>query len=334
MYVEAQPLGGGPKASQGDALWTAPNPAIGAVFSYYLKEAPKTRKAKRQAAEKEAAKKGANIPVPTWEELRKEDQEEPVTVVFTVSDDGGTVVRRFSTPATAGIQRVTWDLRYPAVAPLTGAPPRPRDEDDDAPSGPMVAPGGYRVQMALRADGIETPAGVPQPFQARPLGQGTLAPPDRAQVAEFNQGAARLQRAAMGSGASLGELETRLRLLTQAIEQTPRASAALRDSARAVRAVAVALRTEFSGDQTIGGRSEPTPVTVMGRIQRVIGSLWSSTAAPTATHRRSLAIASEQLGEFLPKLRIFADQLKRLEDLAEAAGAPWTPGRIPNWRPS
>ena len=334
MYVEAQPLGGGPKASQGDALWTAPNPAIGAVFSYYLKEAPKTRKAKRQAAEKEAAKKGANIPVPTWEELRKEDQEEPVTVVFTVSDEGGAVVRRFSTPAAAGIQRVTWDLRYPAVAPLTGAPPRPRDEDDDAPSGPMVAPGGYRVQMALRADGIETPAGEPQSFQARPLGQGTLAPPDRAQVAEFNQGAARLQRAAMGSGASLGELETRLRLLTQAIEQTPRASAALRDSVRAVRAVAVALRTEFSGDQTIGGRSEPTPVTVMGRIQRVIGSLWSSTAAPTATHRRSLAIASEQLGEFLPKLRTFADQLKRLEDLAEAAGAPWTPGRIPSWRPS
>ena len=177
------------------------------------------------------------------------------------------------------------------------------------------------------------PAGTPQTFEARPLGQGTLPAPDQKQVAEFNQGAARLQRAAMGTGASLGELEIRLRLLTQAIEQTPRASAALRDSARAVRTVAVALRTEFAGDQTIGSRSEPTPVTIMGRIQRVIGSLWSSTTAPTATHRRSLAIASEQLGVFLPKLRALADQQKRLEDQAEAAGAPWTPGRIPAWRP-
>ena len=114
---------------------------------------------------------------------------------------------------------------------------------------------------------------------------------------------------------------------------TPRASAALRDSVRAVQTVAVALRTEFSGDQTIGSRSEPIPTTVMGRIQRVIGSLWSSTAAPTVTHRRSLAIASEQLGTFLPKLRALADQLKRLGDQAESAGAPWTPGRIPAWRP-
>lgn len=333
MYVEAQPLGGGPKGSQGDALWTAPNPPIGAAFSYYLKEAPTTRKATRQAAEKETVKKGADVPVPTWDDLRKEDQEEPPVVVFTVTDDGGNVVRRFTTPAGAGIQRVTWDLRYPAVAPLTGAPARPREDDDDGPSGPMAAPGTFRVQMAIRTDGVEAPAGTPQTFEARPLGQGTLPAPDQKQVAEFNQGAARLQRAAMGTGASLGELEIRLRLLTQAIEQTPRASAALRDSARAVRTVAVALRTEFAGDQTIGSRSEPTPVTIMGRIQRVIGSLWSSTTAPTATHRRSLAIASEQLGVFLPKLRALADQQKRLEDQAEAAGAPWTPGRIPAWRP-
>ncbi len=334
MYVEAQPLGGGPKGSLGDALWTAPNPPIGAVFSYYLKEAPKTRKAKRQAAEKDAAKKGADAPVPSWEELRKEDQEEAPTVIFTVTDGDGRVVRRLGSPATAGIQRATWDLRYPPADPITGAPPRPRDDGDDGPTGPMAAPGTYRVQMALRVDGVESPVGPAQSFDARPLGQGTLPAPDRAQVAEFNQGAARLQRAAMGTGSALGELENRLRLLAQAIEPTPRAAAALRDSVRSVRAAAVGLRAEFSGDATIARRNEAVPVTIMERVSRVVQSLWSNTAAPTATHRRSLTVASEQLGSFVPKLKALADQLKRLEDQAEAAGAPWTPGRIPAWPPT
>jgi hypothetical protein len=165
-----------------------------------------------------------------------------------------------------------------------------------------------------------------------PLGQGTLSAEDQGRIASFNREAARLQRAALGAGQALTEVENRLRLLAQAIDQTP-AAATLRDSARAAVAVGRDLRTEFSGDQTVGSRNEPTSVTILGRVGRVVGSTWTTTTGPTATHRRSLEVAGRQLGDFLPKLRAHSERLRRLEDLAESAGVPWTPGRIPTWRP-
>ncbi len=332
VFVPAQPLGGGTKGSQGDALWTAPNPAFGAVFTYYLKDEVKTLKAKRQTAEKEAAKKSADVPIPSWDALRREDREDPPAVVLTVLDEAGTVVKRITGPPGAGFHRVTWDLRHPAPTPVTGAPPRPRDDDDDGPSGPLTVPGRYQVRLALRADGVETPIGEPRSFRTVPVGQASMPAAEQAQVTAFNLETARLQRSVLGAGQALGEMETRLRLLTQAIEQTPRA-ASLSDSARATRTAVQDLRAEYSGDQTIGGRNEPTPVTILGRLGRVIGSSWSTTTGPTATQRRSFEVAGQQFGEFLPKLRALADRLRRLEDLAEAAGAPWTPGRIPTWRP-
>jgi hypothetical protein len=68
-------------------------------------------------------------------------------------------------------------------------------------------------------------------------------------------------------------------------------------------------------------------------VGRIVGGTWASTSAPTATHRRSYEIASRELAAFLPDLRSAAADLQRLEQAAEAAGVPWTPGRIPSWTP-
>ena len=43
MYQPSDPLGGGEKASQGDAFFAAPNPPFGAVFTYYLEDGLETR---------------------------------------------------------------------------------------------------------------------------------------------------------------------------------------------------------------------------------------------------------------------------------------------------
>ena len=103
---------------QGSSFYTAPNPPYGATFVYYLKDAPKTMKQKRQEAEREAQKNNRPFRYPTIEELRAETEEDAPALLFTISDDAGKVVRRISAPATAGMQRVVWDMRYtpPAIA--------------------------------------------------------------------------------------------------------------------------------------------------------------------------------------------------------------------------
>src|SRR5437016_11703349 len=69
MYIQAQPLGGRGKSFQGESFFTAENPAFGATFTYYLKEELKTKKTRRQEAERAAARSGAGVNLPRRAEL-------------------------------------------------------------------------------------------------------------------------------------------------------------------------------------------------------------------------------------------------------------------------
>ncbi len=72
----------------------------------------------------------------------------------------------------------------------------------------------------------------------------------------------------------------------------------------------------------------------MSRIQQVVFGHWSSTSAPTATHRQNYEIAAAEFSTMLDELRTLVEgDLVALEEKLEAAGAPWTPGRaIPRWQ--
>src|SRR5436190_1302103 len=74
MYIQAQPIGGRGKMFQGESFFNAENPPFGATFTYYLKEELKTKKAKRQEAEREALKKNAAINLPGRAELQAEEE--------------------------------------------------------------------------------------------------------------------------------------------------------------------------------------------------------------------------------------------------------------------
>ena len=70
---------GGPQGAQGDSFFRTPNPEFGATFTYYVKESTKTKKQSRQEKEAEITKTAGDLPIPTWEELRDEEQEEAVS---------------------------------------------------------------------------------------------------------------------------------------------------------------------------------------------------------------------------------------------------------------
>ncbi len=94
------------------------------------------------------------------------------------------------------------------------------------------------------------------------------------------------------------------------------------------------LRVQLNGDPTMSKRNEPVPPGIVDRVQQVVAGHWSATSDVTATHRRNYEIAAEEFAPVLEKLRTLVESdLRRLEDAAEAAGAPWTPGRVPSWRP-
>jgi hypothetical protein len=331
-YMPSSPIGGRGKAFLGESLFTAPNPPLGAVFTYYLKEAPKTRKQQRVAAEKDAGTKGTPPRYPTRDEFVAEAREEAPSVVMTVADATGAVVRRITAPARAGVQRAAWNLRYPSSAPVS-ARPASTDPFSEPPSGPMVLPGSYSVSFALRADGKETPFGVRQAFEVTALNLSTLPPADRPQLLAFQQKAASIQRAVLGSIAAAREAQERIDGLKRAIEDTPAAEAALATELRAIEGRLKDIQVALSGDSVMERRNEPVPMSIQDRVNAIVRSHWNATAAPTGTNLRAYDIAAEEFTVQLDRLRQLVEaDLRKVEAALEAAGGPWTPGRVPVWK--
>ena len=332
MYIQSQPLGGRGKSFQGESFFTAENPAFGATVTWYLKEALKTRKEKRQEAEKEAERKRAPVGWPTREQLRAEEEEEAPAMVVTITDSGDRVVRRLTGPITGGMQRLTWDLRYPAAN--LSAPPAPdADPDFEPPSGPLVMPGSYKAQVAKRVDGVVTPLGPPQEFQVVVEGQEDMSVSDRTALVEFQQKANRLQRAASGATQAANALKPRIAAIKRAIAETPSLPARLYDDATALDKRTNEILRALNGDTAARQRNMNTPLSINDRVGYVVGAQRMSTSRPTQTQQNQYAAAAQDFEGVLGQLRQLIEvDLSRLEKQLEAAGAPWTPGRIPEWK--
>jgi photosystem II stability/assembly factor-like uncharacterized protein len=332
LWVVDSPLGGGGRATQGERFYIASNPPYGATFTYHLGEGYQTLKEQRREREKKRIEKREDVFYPSWDSLRAEDREEEPSIVLTVTDDAGQVVRRLTGPAKKGFHRVTWDLAHEPLRPIE-LQPRQRSEFDDSYDSPLVTPGTYRVAMSKRVDGRETPLSEPRAFVVEPLANTTLPARDRGEVVAFHRRTADLQGAVLGATRALGEVGNRLRHLQRGVDQSPSAPAALRAEVRALNDRWRSLQQAFSGDATIRGREEPTPPTLVERVNQVAGGSWASTSNVTGTHRRNLELAAAEFRTALGELRALVAAVTGFEAKAEAAGVPWTPGRVPDWKP-
>jgi photosystem II stability/assembly factor-like uncharacterized protein len=332
LYIQSQPLGGRNKSFQGESFFTAENPPFGATVTWYLKDALKTRKEKRQEAEKEAEKKNASVGWPTSDQLRAEEEEDTPAIVVTITDANNRVVRRLTGPITAGMQRITWDLRDPA-ANLSAPPPPDADPDFEPPSGPLVMPGSYKAQVGKRVDGVVTPLGPPQEFEVVVEGQENMSPADRSALVEFQQKAARLQRAVSGANQAANALTPRFNAIKRAIAETPSLPSNLYEEAIALEKRKNDILRALNGDTAARQRNMNTPPSINDRVGYVVGAQRMSTSRPTQTQQNQYAAAAADFQTVLVQLRQLIEiDLARLEKQLEAAGAPWTPGRIPEWK--
>ncbi|HEY6825424.1 MAG TPA: hypothetical protein VI259_01130 [Gemmatimonadaceae bacterium] len=330
LYVESSPLGLPAVAFQGHNTYMAPNPPFGAVFTYYLKDAIESRRTQRQKADAALAKKNADVLYPSWDSLKAEDREEEPAVVVTVSDANGQVVRRFTAPTSAGINRVAWDLRLQPTDPVNGPPYQP-DPDfpfTAPPVAPFAPPGTYQVALAKRVDGVFTPLATPQRFQVVDVdsvpGRTMATIADQRKIAE-------LERSVLGTSALINEAQRRVGFLKRAIDETPGADTSL---AHRVRTLEQQLRDAdelLNGDPTRARRNEAVPQSMTARLGGAIGSAWgTSLTALNAAQRAQIDIVRRDFDAVLARVRQLVDvDLKNLEQASEAAGVPWTPGRLP-----
>jgi photosystem II stability/assembly factor-like uncharacterized protein len=333
LYIERFPIGGPNKGFLGDSYYTAANPPYGATFTYYLKEKLKTRKEKRQAAEKEAAKKNATAPYPSNDELRAEAEEPRPEVFLMVYDEAGAPIRRVPASLDAGFHRIAWDLRY-----STPSMPEKGGDDDGFPSagnlGPLVLPGKYSVRLFQKAEGKTTELSSSQSFTVVADGAAPVSAADRAAREEFLRKVSSLYRAVSGATSVADELQGRLTSIHKALHETPAADQALGSVADSLSQRNRELLRALNGDAVLAARNENVPPAINDRLQGIMEGERFSSSKPTQTHLDDYAIAASDFQDTLAKLRTLVGvDLNKLEKDMEAAGAPWTPGRIPSWQP-
>ncbi len=251
-----------------------------------------------------------------------------------MTDATGHVVRRITGPITAGISRVSWDLRYPPAS--LPPPPNPETEDpfNEGPAGPLVMPGTYKVSVAKRTDGVITTLAQTQEFQVKVEGQENMSASDRAVLVEFQQKTARLQRAVSGALEAANALRPRLVAIRRALLETPSAGESLLADATALDKRTNEVLRALRGDTALRQRNMNLPPSINERVGDIVGSQRMSTARPTQTQMNQYAAAAADFETTLAQLRQLIEvDLAKLEKQMEAAGAPWTPGRIPEWKP-
>ena len=328
-YIPLRPIDSIGKGCLGDNFYTAPNPPFGSVFTYYLKETLKTGAAARRDEEKNLDKAGKPVPFPGWDKLRKEEGEDKPEIILTVTDEAGQVVRRVSGPFTQGLHRIAWDLRYPAVDP-TRLEEASRESWEGAPRGPLVVPGTFTIALAKHVRGVTTPLGEPRKFIVESLGLASLAEKDRASLLAFQKKAGELQRAMMGTAAGAEDALKNIQFMKKALTDTPKADPKLADAVFSLETKIREAMRELLGDSVVQGRSEAAAPSLMERVNAQL----DATAPITATAKRDYEIAAAGFEKFLGTMRVLIEQdLRKLGDALEAAGAPWTPGRgLPVWK--
>jgi ABC-type transporter Mla subunit MlaD len=194
-------------------------------------------------------------------------------------------------------------------------------------------PGAYKVSLSKRVDGVVTLIGQSQQFEVVVEGQESMSSADRTALVEFQQKANRLQRAVSGATQAVTQLRPRLAAIKRAIIETPSLAQRLSDDATALDRRAVELQRALSGDSVARQRNMNTAPSISERVGYVVGAQRMSTSRPTQTQINQYAAAAQDFEGILSQLRQLIEvDVSRLEKQLEAAGAPWTPGRVPEWR--
>jgi photosystem II stability/assembly factor-like uncharacterized protein len=332
MYIESVPLGVRGKGFQGESFYTTPNPKVGAVFTYYLKDDIKTIKEKRREAEKEKIKKGEAPYYPSLDSLRKEDEQPAPHLMVTVSDENNNVVRRIKAPAKKGMSRIVWDFRYAPFGPVDLTPFDESNAFSSPEIGYMALPGNYKVSLSKFEDGVYTELTAAQPFKAVTLNNATLPAGDKKALEDFCKQVAELRRVSTAADEYRSEMVNKIKFIKQAIFETPNLPVTVSKTIAALEKRLTDVNTKLNGDATLARREFESSPSINGRIGTITGGLWGTTAAPTVTFINSYQTAARQFTPVYNELKAIGTEMKILENILETNKAPFTPGRLPDWQ--
>lgn len=331
LYIEGDRIDDREKGSSGSDYFTAKNPAYGVTFSYYLNADFKPMKEQRRKKEIALEKDNKDTPYPSWDELRKEDTEKAPQLYFEIKDSQGQTVSRVSADTSKGFHRSQWNMRLPAPDPVKLKKPDWIPYWASEPMGPLAVPGTYTATLMKRQNGMSSSLSEPQAFVLKRLNKSPELSKNPQDVQNFQRQLAEMSRTVDGMNGKFKEMNNRVAYLYKTLQHTPKAGPEDNNRLDMIRNRLIDFGTAFNGDSTISSRQEPVAWTVSTRIGSLYGSLIESQSDVPQGFRDSYDIAKSELSELLDDLKSIEQDLSSFEKEMEKLGAPWTPGRMPEW---
>jgi len=304
--------------------FVAPNPDFGAVFTYHLRDGLKTKAEVRQADEEDRLDANRDIPFPGWDKVSDEMAEADPKIWVIVKDSSDNTVRRVSGPIEQGMNRVAWDLRYPAPEALSTN--SESSSDDSEPSGFLAAPGRYTATLAKEVDGQIALLTTAIEFDVVPLRNGALRGSSPEEATAFWRSYEDTVRNTTAVGKLLSAELARNEAMKIAASRATVAPGDLDARLDDLRTTLQTIEENLYGNRAKRQIGEKTKPTIGDRLFSVELGIGQSTYGPTATHLKTMLIVNEQLHRIrsdLAKTQAMADAMG--DDLLEA-GAPWVEG--------
>lgn len=325
LYIPSDPLGLDGTGFQGHNLWAAKNPEFGATFSLYIKDEYKTLKQIRQEKEKALEKDKKDVPYPTFEELRKEEQEEKAQLIYVIRDNKGTEMKRLVSSPSKGISRVTWNLRMEATSPINTG----RNNDNN---GFLVTAGTYSVEVLLLKDG-KTEALVPATnFNVKALNNQTLVAQDVVGLQEFRAAVAETGRKVRGTNRLMNETKEKLDLIQTALTSYPNTDTKLLEEVKVLKTEFQKCQVMMNGDRTKSSREFETVPGINERLGLVEYAIYENTVDVSNTRKKNLSIVQDEYTELRKILDDIIKRTRTIEEKLDNQGIPYTKGKTENWK--
>ncbi len=93
------------------------------------------------------------------------------------------------------------------------------------------------------------------------------------------------------------------------------------------------IQRKLFGDRTLTRIDRDAEPGLSRRMNSVISDQWGSTSAPTQSQREAYKIVADEFSPILQRLKkLVEEDVKKIEKKLEEIGAPYTPGRLPDWK--
>ena len=307
----------------GASEYSAKNPPFGAVLTYYLKENLKSERQKRKSEEKKLDRQKTDIPFPGWEALDLELAEDAPFLLFTITDESGTIVNHVKAPAKKGFHRVSWNLRHSSKSVIL------QDESSEFPpsyNGFLVTPGEYYATLYAVQKGEVNQLAEPRSFVVRPLRTGVLEAKSYSEIDRFRADVESFQEEMGMVSSQLSQCRKTITSMKKACFKLERDMPELLRQAYEIESVIQQLEKSMNGSpsrQEVGEKQPPAP----GDRLRVSRRGLSTTYGPTDLHRENLDLGKKELQIIREGVeRVTGTLIPELEKALRDAGSPYIEG--------